>query len=184
MIYINESERERIMLNLLFSKIYNKSDLQDNIHHTSSNSLDEFDSLVCRFKDNRIYKNHIWEAKLRPKNYPNILFEKIKHNTLKKVAKRFDGAPCEILYVSTHPSGTYVFNITKLEAENKLEWIKEEHNVSTVEKWKGKVEKEIMYLPIEWAKKVDITIYDIDKIEKEMIEKSKPKKKIIGFTLD
>ena len=182
--YLRRSERERIMLNLLFNKIYNKSDIVDNIYHTPADSKEEYDSVVCRFKNNKIYKNHIWEAKIRDIDYNDILFERNKYNSLKKVCKRFDGAPCDIFYVSTHPSGTYVFNITKIEKDKKLEWITQEHNISTVEKWKGKKDKDLIYLPIELAKKIDIKTSDIDKVEKELKEKKLPKKKIIGFTLD
>jgi hypothetical protein len=182
--YIRKSERERIMLNVLFKQIYNKNGIVDNIYHTPVDSREKYDSLVCRFKDNRIYQNHIWEAKLRGANYDDILFEKIKYNSLKKICKRFDGAPCEIFYVSTHPNGTYIFNITKIEEKYSLPWIREKHNVSTVELWKGQHDKDLIYLPSEWGKKVDITIADVDRIEKELKEKSLPKKKVIGFTLD
>lgn len=182
--YIKKSERERIMLNELFSKIYNKTNITDNIYHTPAEGKDEYDSVVCRFKDGIIYQNHIWEAKIRDTNYPDILFEKNKYNSLKKICKRFDGAPCEIFYVSTHPNGTYVFNITKIEKDNKLNWIKQEHNRSTVEKWRGKIEKELVYLPSSLAKFVDIKISDINRIEKEIEDARKPKpKKQVGFTL-
>jgi hypothetical protein len=172
------------MLNILFDRIYNKGEIVDNIYHTPAEGKEEYDSVVCRFKDNKIHQNHIWEAKIRDADYQDILFEKNKYNSLKKICKRFDGAPSEIYYVSTHPSGTYVFNITKIEKDNKLNWITQKHNISTVEKWRGKKEKDLIYLPIELAKKIDIKVSDIDKIEKEIKEKSLPKKKIIGFTLD
>lgn len=179
--YIKKSERERIMLNLLFKQIYNKNGIVDNIYHTPVDGKDEYDSVVCRFKNDRIYKNHIWEAKIRNENYPTILFEKNKYKSLKKITKRFDGAPCEIFYVSTHPEATYVFNITQIEEKYGLPWITEKHNVSTVELWRGQHDKDIIYLPIEWGKKIDINVNDINRIEKEMIEKKNPKKKIIGL---
>lgn len=181
--YYNKSVRERIMLDLLFSRIYNKSKLQDNIHHTPADSKEPYDSIVCRF-DGTIKQNHIWEAKIRDTNYTEILFEKIKYESLKKIAKRYEGAPSDIFYVSTHPNGTYIFNITKIEKEGKLEWIKQQHNKSTVEKWRGKIEKQLIYLPIEWGKMIDIKVSDIDKIEKEIEESKKPKKKVIGFDLE
>lgn len=183
--YLKKSERERIMLDLLFIKIYNKGETQDNIYHTPADSKEPYDSVVCRFKEGIINRNHIWEAKIRDTNYNEILFEKIKYESLKKIAKRYSEAcDSDIFYVSTHPNGTYVFNITNIEKEGKLEWIKQEHNRSTVEKWKGKVEKQLIYLPIEWGKMVDIKVSDIDKIEKEKLQKLRPKKKIIGFDLD
>lgn len=181
--YYNKSVRERIMLDLLFSRIYNKSKLQDNIHHTPADSKEPYDSIVCRF-DGTIKQNHIWEAKIRDANYTEILFEKIKYESLKKIAKRYEGAPSDIFYVSTHPNGTYIFNITKIEKEGKLEWIKQEHNKSTVEKWRGKIEKQLIYLPIEWGKMIDIKVSDIDRVEKEIEESKKPKKKVIGFDLE
>jgi hypothetical protein len=182
--YLRKSERERIMLNVLFGKIYNQIDIQNHVYHTPADGKDEYDSVVCRFKDNKLYQNHIWEAKIRDADYGDILFERNKYNSLKKVEKRFDGAPCQIFYVSTHPTGTYVFNITKIEEDNKLEWITQSHNISTVEKWRGKKDKDLIYLPIELGKKIDIKTSDIDKIEKELNEKKQPKKKVIGFTLD
>lgn len=182
--YFNKSERERIMLDILFSKIYNKGELKDNIHHSPADSKEPYDSIVCRFKGGIIISNHIWEAKIRDANYTEILFEKIKYESLKKIAKRYEGAPSDIFYVSTHPNGTYIFNITKIEKEGKLTWIKQEHNRSTVEKWRGKVEKQLIYLPIDWGKMVDIKVLDIDKFQKEAKEKSLPKKKVIGFDLD
>ena len=181
--YYNKSVRERIMLDLLFSRIYNKSKLQDNIHHTPADSKEPYDSIVCRF-DGTIKQNHIWEAKIRDANYTEILFEKIKYESLKKIAKRYEGAPSDIFYVSTHPNGTYIFNITKIEKEGKLEWIKQQHNKSTVEKWRGKIEKQLIYLPIEWGKIIDIKVSDIDRVEKEIEEAKKPKKKVIGFDLE
>jgi len=182
--YIRKSERERIMLNLVFSKIYNKNEYQDNIHHTPADSKEPYDSIVCRFLNGIINKNHIWEAKIRDANYNEILFEKIKYNSLKKVAQRYEGAPSDIFYISTHPNGTYIFNITQIEKDNKLNWIKQEHNRSTVEKWRGKVEKELVYLPIELAKFIDIKVLDIDRVEKEIEDAKKPKpKKQPGFTI-
>jgi hypothetical protein len=184
--YLKKSERERIMLNIVFSKIYNKNEYQDNIHHTPADSKEPYDSVVCRFLNGIIKKNHIWEAKIRDANYNEILFEKIKYNSLKKISKRYEeGATTDIFYISTHPNGTYVFNITHIEKEGKLEWIKQEHNRSTVEKWRGKVEKELIYLPIELAKFIDVKVSDIDRVEKEIEESKKPKqKKPIGFSLD
>lgn len=183
--YFRKSQRERIMLDLLFSKIYNKGEFQDNIYHTPADSKEPYDSVVCRFKNGIISKNHIWEAKIRDTNYSEILFEKIKYESLKKVSKRYSEAcDCNIFYVSTHPNGTYVFNITNIEKEGKLEWIKQEHNRSTVEKWRGKIEKQLIYLPVEWGKVIDIKVSDIDRIEKEQNQKSTPKKKVIGFDLD
>ena len=181
--YYKKSVRERIMLDILFSRIYNKNEFQDNIHHTPADSKEPYDSIVCRF-DGTIKQNHIWEAKIRDANYTEILFEKIKYESLKKIAKRYEGAPSDIFYVSTHPNGTYIFNITKIEKEGKLEWIKQQHNKSTVEKWRGKIEKQLIYLPIEWGKIIDIKVSDIDRVEKEIEEAKKPKKKVIGFDLE
>lgn len=182
--FLRKSERERIMLDLLFAKIYNKGKTQDNIYHTPADGKDEYDSVVCRFLNGIISKNHIWEAKIRDANYSDILFEKKKYQSLKKVAERYNGAECDIFYVSTHPDGTYVFNITEIEKSGKLEWIKQEHNKSTVMKHLGKVVKDIIYLPIDLAKKVDIKVSDIDRVENEKKEKSLPKKKKSGFDLD
>lgn len=182
--FLRRSERERIMLDLLFAQIYNKGKTQDNIYHTPAEGKDEYDSVVCRFLDGRLNKNHIWEAKIRDANYSDILFEKKKYQSLKKVAERYDGAECNIFYVSTHPDGTYIFNITEIEKRGQLEWIKQEHNKSTVMKHLGKVTKDIIYLPIDLGKKVDIRVLDIDKIEIERKEKLLPKKKKIGFSFD
>jgi hypothetical protein len=182
--YLRRSERERIMLNILFAKIYNQADIRNDIYHTPTDGKEPYDSVVCRFKNNRLHQNHIWESKIRDADYGDILFEKSKYLSLKGVQKRYSEAPCEIFYVSTHPSGTYVFNITKIEEDKKLNWITQSHNVSTVDKSRGKKDKDIIYLPCEWGKKVDIKVSDIDKIEKELKEKRQPKKKVIGFTLD
>jgi hypothetical protein len=182
--FLRKSERERIMLDLLFAKIYNKGKTQDNIYHTPADGRDEYDSVVCRFLNGTINKNHIWEAKIRDTNYSDILFEKKKYQSLKKVAEKYSGAECDIFYVSTHPDGTYVFNITEIEKAGKIEWIKQEHNKSTVMKHLGKVMKDIIYLPIDLAKKVDIKVSDIDRVENEKKEKSLPKKKKSGFDLD
>jgi hypothetical protein len=188
--YLKKSQRERVMLNLLFGKIYNKNGFNDNIYHTPAEGKEPYDSVVCRFKNGIIQKNHIWEAKIRDADYDDILFEKIKYNSLKKIAKKYDAVECDIFYVSSHPSGTYVFNITQIEKDNKLKWIKQSHNISTVELWKGKTEKELVYLPISLAKKVDIKASDIDNEEKRIEEQKKMNsrdnkiKKIIGFSLD
>jgi len=181
--FLKKSERERIMLDLLFAKIYNKGATQDNIYHTPADGRDEYDSVVCRFLNGIINKNHIWEAKIRDANYPDILFERKKYQSLKKIAEKYSGADCDIFYVSTHPDGTYVFNITEIEKSGKLEWIKQEHNKSTVMKHLGKIVKDVTYLPIDLAKKVDIKVSDIIAEEKSRIMDKKIKK-IIGFDLD
>jgi elongation factor 4 len=149
--------------------------------------FNSFRGIIAYFRifNGSIKKNHIWEAKIRDANYNEILFEKIKYNSLKKVAQRYEGAESDIFYISTHPDGTYIFNITNIEKEGKLQWIKQEHNKSTVEKWRGKVMKELVYLPISLAKFIDVKVSDIDKVEKEIEEAKKPKKKKApGFSLD
>lgn len=172
------------MLNLLFSKIYNTGTSQDNIYHTPECGREVYDSVVCRFnEDGKLYSNHIWEAKIRDANYPDILFEKEKYESLKKIQQKYDGAKCDIFYVSCHPDGTYIFNITKI--FEKIEWKNEMHNRSTVELHRGKKMKTLTYLPISLAKRFDITVADIDRIEKEMEMKRKTKKvKKIGIDFD
>jgi len=188
--YLKKSQRERVMLNLLFSKIYNKNGFNDNIYHTPAEGKEPYDSVVCRFKNGSRHRNHIWEAKIRDADYDDILFEKNKYNSLKNIAKKYDAAECDIFYVSTHPSGTYVFNITQIEKDNKLKWIKQHHNISTVELWRGKTEKELIYLPISLAKKVDIKVSDIDNEEKRIEEEKKMNardykiRKIFALSLD
>jgi hypothetical protein len=159
--YYDKSRKERILLDELFHIIY-KKDFQ--YYHTDPYGYDEYDSVTMNFCDNShiIKSTHIFEAKIRDTSYPTILLEKKKLQNLHKVAKRYSDSPVDIYYVSCHPDGSYVF---KLGLVTSYQWNKEYHNISSTEN-KGTILKEVTYLDIKDAKKIDIKSWDIDRLDR------------------
>lgn len=163
--YYIQSLRERILLDELFKIIYNdKYDIK--YDHTDPYGQDVYDSAVMRFDKNTTYivDTHIFEAKVRDEDYDDILLEKKKYNDLKRISKRYNNTESKIFYVSCHPSGTYIFNLSTLKD---IKWVERSLNKSTTELWKGKIDKQVTFLSKEIAKKIDIKNIDIDRIEKE-----------------
>jgi hypothetical protein len=90
----------------------------------------------------------IVEVKVRDKFYPELIFEKIKYDDLKKVRRQMDtkikkecliDIKTRIIYINVTPQGTYFFDIDKL--EKYFEWVNEMHWASTTDKSKGKINK-------------------------------------------
>ena len=166
--YQDKSRKERILLDELFKFIYINEEYEIKYYHTPIEGYDIYDSIVTRFnKDTSYLKDtHIYEVKIRDTNYPDILLEKKKYLSLMKEAIKYkNGEPVCVLYVSCHPTGTYVFNLSKL---NNIKWRKEYHNISTTEKSKGKELKEVTYLPVLDAKFFpDIKTLYIERLDRE-----------------
>ncbi len=173
--YYDRSRLERIMIEELYKEIYTNSKYDIQYYHTPIDSYEVYDSVVNRFEKstNYLVDTQIFEVKIRDTNYQDILLEKKKYNSLKKESKRcLNGNEITIFYVSCHPSGTYVFNLSKLED---IKWQKESHNISTTELYRGKEDKYVCYLPISSAKFVNIKstelqILDYIKPESQQIE--------------
>ena len=87
-----------------------------------------------------------FEVKVRDTYYSTLLLEKKKFESLKSLIR--DSAVDKIYYINFTPKGTVVFDLLKIEAENKLLFIQQEHNIQTMNKDLGKVLKEIAYIDI------------------------------------
>ena len=122
--FYDQSRLERILLEELYSRIYTY-DIK--YYHSLLEGYDTHDSVVLRFeKDSpKLRDTHIYEAKIRDRNYPSILLEKKKLLGLIRYSKRYKTGPVSIFYVSSHPEATWVFKLSQnLKDYN---WIKETH---------------------------------------------------------
>jgi hypothetical protein len=178
MTYSDKSTDERLMLDQVYQLIFNnKYDMK--YYHTPIEGIDVYDSHIVMFNKGDYVATHniIIEAKVRDIAYSTILLERKKLKSLKKEIERFKiyNTKLGLLYISCDPSGTYIFDLLKLEKD--MVWVKEMHNKSTIDKSMGKVMKEITYLDIKLAKKVNFTQKDLEKSkrDKETLSKSKDK---------
>ena len=151
--YFTTEEKGRIILSHLIKTMYNHT--KYDIHYYLSDPTDttNYDGFVTIWdkETGRHIANHILEIKVRDRHYEGLMYEKAKHEQLQQCFKRQNNIG-DIIYITVTPKGAYVFNTTKLEAKFNFQWIKEEHNKTTVEKEKGKTIKPVTYLSIEHAK--------------------------------
>lgn len=172
-----KAEKERRMLDMLFKVIYKSQDYT--YQHSPSEEKYTFDSSVIRFENNKLLDTHIYEAKIRDVSYDTILLERKKLIAIRKCSKSFQNGPEPVLqyYVSTHPDGTWVFDLSKV---GKRKWDLEYHNISTTQNVFGKGLKEITYLNKEDGVFYDIKTSDLKEVK---IEPIKEVQKIKGFIL-
>jgi len=164
------SRKERILINEVISRLYT---CHYKKYLTDPYGNDVYDGLVIKFEDDTYTPKgtDIYEAKIRDRNYPTVLLERKKFKALFNYAKRYSDYPVNVFYLSCHPEKTYLFHLDK---KRKYNWVKEEHNKSTMDMSKGTEIKEVVYLDIEEAAYViDIRSLDIEKID---FEREKPKK--------
>lgn len=173
--YIERSRKERICLKNIFSKFSNEYDFK--WYFTDEESKEKYDCLLIKYKKltATILGIYFIEIKVRDEHYPNLMLERIKYNNLKDLVNKYDkrmynDKPSEIVYVSTTPEGSYWWNLSKYDM-NKVEWVYEEHWVSTMNKSLGKEMKWLTYLPITDAKFIpvkstDQVIYDTKVVER------------------
>ena len=178
----------RALLKEILPKLYNRnkydlayylSDIADTTHY------DAFVSIFNKETGSHI-ACHIIEVKVRDTFYTELMYEKYKHQQLKNALKRNYNV-ADIIYINVTPNGTYVFNTTKLENENLLNWEKRECNKSTVDYYntnnKITKEKQVAFLPVSKAIKHYPTITNsyLDKVlkaeKKEVVETVKAKQR-------
>lgn len=162
--YIHRNKIERVFLKEIFTKLFNKENYDVNYYLTDEEGYDEYDGGACFFDKHTgsVINRHIYEIKIRDKHYPDLLLEQRKYNKLVKKAEYLDA---QIKYISVTPLGTYIWNITK---HDNYCWVKEQHNKSTTELYKGKISKKVTYLSTDLAKYTsNIRTNDYDKLYKE-----------------
>lgn len=117
-------------------------------YYTPDNTYSVYDCLAKQFNiaENKVTKKMFFEVKVRDTYYSTLLLEKKKFESLKSLIR--DSAVDKIYYINFTPKGTVVFDLLKIEAENKLLFIQQEHNIQTMNKDLGKVLKEIAYIDI------------------------------------
>ena len=169
--YIEKSIKERFLLRKILLKLPKCYDYK--YYFTDTSSYDLYDGVLMKFeKDtNKYLGRYIIEVKVRDRHYDELLLERKKITDLIKEVKQMDKKTNEecwtdiksdIIYVNVTPQGSYWFKLTDIEP-NKIEWNNEEHWVSTTDKSKGKITKQVTYLPISSAKlNFDITSNDVD----------------------
>ncbi len=134
MSYIQKSITERIFLRKVYEEIKKNSPNFDfKIYMTDETGSDIYDARLIRF-DNQmssINKNYYVEIKVRDKDYEEMMLEKIKWNNLKSLVKKMDNKTnrqcftnitSDILYISTTPKGTWVWNLSKI-ISDKNAWV-------------------------------------------------------------
>lgn len=183
--FLLKARKERWVLN----KYFNSLDRENNYIYstvTPEDGKDSYDgTLVIHSKSDNKSTRFILEVKIREVHYPELLLEKKKCKQLLKKANEFEA---DVLYITTTPKATYIFNITKL--EDKLKWVKQYHWQSTVDKTYGKILKDVTFLNTldgsdhsEHLNIFNITTDDIEiqqKEEEKEIENQKPRQ---GFQL-
>jgi hypothetical protein len=126
------------------------------LNYTPTGTYSKYDCLVTQHSlidgNWRAIKKMFFEAKIRDKYYDTLLLEKKKIEAMKVYAKE---AHSTIFYINFTPAGTFVFNLTKLELDGQINYITEKHNVETVNKDKGKIDKEIAYIDVNLGKRYD-----------------------------
>lgn len=142
--FIEASKKERYLLKQLLPQIY--PDHQITI--TPEDSYDTYDALAIKYNDDGIkLYTHIIEVKIRSKSYPKLVYETKKHKQLTKI-KNMDHRN-SIVYISSDPSGTYIFNINDITLPKPIEMIM---NEATMTSLITKITKKVFLIDSELAK--------------------------------
>lgn len=168
----------RALLEEIIPTIYANKE-KYNYHYYISDIADttRYDAFVSIFEiGGQLKANHIIEVKVRDIHYDEMMLEKRKYDELKAVLKR-EYNVADIIYINTTPKGTFIWNVTKLEEQQKIKWETKLCNKSTVQD-KGKIEKRVTLLPINKAKHIPhITNTFLEQKLKEKEEKIQEKVK-------
>jgi len=146
--FYEKSLLERAYLKMIFDKLPTSYDYKTWM--TPAEGFDVYDGVILRFEKgtSKLVDRMIIEVKVRDKFYPELIFEKIKYDDLKKARRSMDlktkkecfiDVKTRIIYINVTPEGSYFFDIDKLEKE--FEWVNEMHWASTTDKSKGKINK-------------------------------------------
>jgi hypothetical protein len=146
--FYEKSLLERAYLKMIFDKLPTSYDYKTWM--TPAEGYDVYDGVILRFEKgtSKLIDRMICEVKVRDTYYPELIFEKIKYDDLKKVRRQMDtktkkecliDIKTRIIYINVTPGGSYFFDIDKLQKD--FEWVNEMHWASTTDKSKGKVNK-------------------------------------------
>lgn len=165
--FYERSLLERAYLKMIFDKLPTSYDYKTWM--TPADGYDVYDGVILRFKKgtSELVDRMIIEVKVRDKFYPELIFEKIKFDDLKRARRSMDlktkrecfiDVETRIIYVNVTPQGSYFFDIDKLEKD--FEWINEVHWASTTDKSKGKINKILTKIDCSKAKLFNVKTGD------------------------
>ena len=165
--FYEKSLLERAYLKMIFDKLPNTYDYKTWM--TPAEGFDVYDGVILRFEKgtSKLIDRMILEVKCRTKYYPELIFEKIKLDDLKKARRSMDlktkkecliDVKTRIIYINITPEGSYFFDIDKLEKD--FNWVNEEHWASTTDKSKGKINKILTKIDCKLGKLFNVKIGD------------------------
>lgn len=165
--FYEKSLLERAYLKMIFDKLPTTYDYKTWM--TPADGFDVYDGVILRFKKgtSELVDRMIIEIKVRDKFYPELIFEKIKYDDLKKVRRSMDlktkkecfiDVKTRIIYVNVTPQGSFFFDIDKLSKD--FEWVNEMHWASTTDKSKGKINKILTKIDYTKAKRFNVKTGD------------------------
>lgn len=154
--FIEASKRERYTLKYILPLIKEKmpKDYEWTEYITDIYGYDVYDCLLQAYIEGSIQKRFIIEVKIRDKHWEDLILETEKLKSLK--SKIFDDK-AQILYINITPKGTYIFNLTKLEKQNKLVKNTLMANKATMASRDEKVNKGVYFLNVGDALKLEWT---------------------------
>jgi len=165
--FYEKSLLERAYLKMIFDKLPTTYDYKTWM--TPADGFDVYDGVILRFEKgtSTLVDRMIIEIKVRDKFYPELIFEKIKYDDLKKVRRSMDlktkkecfiDVKTRIIYVNVTPEGSFFFDIDKLSKD--FEWVNEMHWASTTDKSKGKINKILTKIDYTKAKRFNVKTGD------------------------
>lgn len=174
-------ELARFLIRELRSQ-FEKDKYTCNLYSTDMSCPYDVEMIVFNRLTGKKVVTYFIEVKVRNEDYPTIGLEKKKYDGIHKEIKAYkkrtsNDIKIEILYVSVHPSGTYVFNVDKMD-HNWTDWNNTKKSTMFNNK-NEKVDKKLgSFLPAEKAKKFDITTQQLFKMYEDFISPKKEEKKI------
>lgn len=183
MSYIQKSITERIFLRKVYEEIKKNSPNFDfKIYMTDETGSDIYDARLIKFEKNtcNIIQNYYLEAKIRDDDWGDLMLEKIKWNNLKSLVKKMDfktnkdcflNIKSDIIYISVTPSGTWWWNLSKMDIDN-CQWEVKNCPVSTVDQSKGRVDKDVFMLDKSDGKFFNIKSTDKNNVDEIQIKRT------------
>lgn len=173
--FYEASKNERLFLKKILEDMTKDNTYHYSYYMTDPEGLDIYDGFISLFDkvSGSVYKRYIIEIKIRDIDYDELLLEKKKLDSLTKKSLESDS---EMLYICVIPSGTYIFNLSKL---GEVEFTKVPCNKTTVIN-SGKIMKTVTFLPKKIASKVikDLKFYDLKHLIREEEDNKKMKEEI------
>lgn len=178
--FIEAERRARFALKQIMSYLTSNQKYKYDIFYCLEDSIDAYDCYLGIYTlEGKLVKRYFIETKIRNEHYPELIYEKKKHNSLLKLINDLDPDNSEILYISFTPKGTYIFNTMKMD----LQVSKLECNKKTVLSTSEKINKDVYFLNITDARRIDYIYNEQDYLNslKVVVLKDKPKIKGIEF---